>query len=54
MIGSATACLLRGGLLRREAKIHVVDDVVRRFGKNVSLGISVSAHAHTHRSVLSR
>ena len=42
---------LRGSLLLREVKVHFV----RRFGMiSLSLGISVSAHAHTQLSILSQ
>ena len=51
MIGSATASLLdplRGSLLRREVKVHVVHDVVRRFGNNVSLTWNLGFCARSH------
>ena len=39
---------LRGSLLRREVKVHVVDDVVRRFGNNVSLTWNLGFCARSH------
>ena len=38
----------RGSLLRREVKVHVVGDVVRRFGNNVSLTWNLGFCARSH------
>ena len=41
---------LHGSLLRREVKVHVVDDVVRRFGNSVNLTWNLIFCARLHSS----